>query len=59
MTFLADLRKDDYFGDISFFSTLSRQATAKSTDYTDVFTINQEEFIELALQDDVALVILL
>lgn len=56
MSFLAELRKDDYFGEISFFSTLPRQATVKSIDYTDVFTLVQDEFMEISETDDIALV---
>lgn len=40
MTFLTELEKDDYFGEISFFSDFPRSATVKSTDYTDVMTLN-------------------
>jgi CRP-like cAMP-binding protein len=40
-SYIHDLRKDDYFGEISFFSDLPRQATIKSRDYTDALTISK------------------
>ena len=38
-THIKDLLKDQYFGEISFFSTLPRQTSAKARDFTDVLTI--------------------
>lgn len=58
MTFINELRKDDYFGEVSFFSDLPRQATIKSRDYTDVLTISKQDFLAIAGSDYPALVIL-
>jgi CRP-like cAMP-binding protein len=58
MSFLSELTKDDSFGEISFFSDLPRQATIKSSDYTDVLTISKYDFFALATNDHLALVFL-
>ena len=44
MSFIKELIKDDYFGEIAFFSDLPRQATIKSRDYTDVHILSKEVF---------------
>ena len=57
MTFITELRKDGYFGEISFFSDLPRQATLKSRDYTDVLTLSKQDFLDVAQTDMHAIVI--
>ena len=51
MSFIKELIKDDYFGEISFFSDLPRQATIKSRDYTDVHILSKETFFDYAKDD--------
>lgn len=45
MSFIKELIKDDYFGEIGFFSDLKRQATIKSRDYTDVMILSKTSFL--------------
>lgn len=44
-THLTDLEKDRYFGEIAFFTSLTRQATIKARDFTEVLIINREDFL--------------
>lgn len=59
MSFVKDLEKNDYFGEIGFFSTLARQATVKARDYTDTMILSKENFLKVAENDYTALVIYL
>lgn len=49
VTHIKDLVKDCYFGEIAFFSDLPRQTTVKGRDFTDIFTINKDDFLNTAL----------
>lgn len=49
-TFLKDLKQDGSFGEIGFFSEKPRQVSIKARDFTDVFIISREPFLELALK---------
>jgi CRP-like cAMP-binding protein len=57
MSFIKELIKDDYFGEIAFFSDMMRQATIKSRDYTDLLILSRGAFLKLAASDINALVI--
>ncbi len=39
---------DDSFGEIGFFTSLSRQVSVKARDFTEVLTINRHDFLQLA-----------
>lgn len=39
---------DEYFGEISFFSKLNRHATARSRGFTEVLSLNKDDFIDTA-----------
>lgn len=39
---------DEYFGEVAFFSELNRQATARSRGFTEVLSLNKENFKETA-----------
>ena len=41
-------QKDDWFGEIGFFSGFPRTNTIKSRDFTEVLTIKREKFLEIA-----------
>lgn len=47
-TYFLDLVKDQYFGDIEFFSENPRILTAKSRDFTEVYAINKSDFLTIA-----------
>jgi len=47
-TYLDDLIKDEYFGEISFFSSKPRTLTVKSRDFTEVYIIDKEWFLDTA-----------
>jgi CRP-like cAMP-binding protein len=47
-TFLLDLVKDDYFGEIGFFTDQARTLSAKSRDYTDLYFLDKHEFLDIA-----------
>ena len=49
-THLTDLEKDRYFGEISFFTELNRQATVKARDFTEVLILTREDFLQMALK---------
>eukprot|EP00347_Sterkiella_histriomuscorum_P006811 403351340 len=44
--------KDDYFGEIAFFTDEPRCATMKSRDFTDVYLIERDLFLEIAEEYD-------
>jgi CRP-like cAMP-binding protein len=48
-THIIDLIKDQYFGEISFFTEMQRHATIKVKDFTDVLILDRESFISMAL----------
>ena len=45
-TYIRELQADEYFGEISFFSELNRQATTRSRGFTEVLSLDNETFIE-------------
>jgi len=47
-TYIKDLKEDDYFGEIGFFSDKRRQATVKARDFTELLELTYEGFIETA-----------
>ncbi|CDW82005.1 UNKNOWN [Stylonychia lemnae] len=47
-TYIKELQVDEYFGEISFFSQLNRHATARSRGFTEVLSLNKEEFMTTA-----------
>jgi CRP-like cAMP-binding protein len=47
ISYICDLKKDEYFGEIGFFSTHPRQLTIRSKEYTTCVSISKEEFIEV------------
>ena len=49
-TFIISLYKEQYFGEISFFTGRKRTCTVRSTDYTDCLTIKREDFLLIAYE---------
>ena len=47
-TFIQNLQQDSYFGEVAFFSGLVRQTTVKSREFTELFVITTDNFLELA-----------
>jgi CRP-like cAMP-binding protein len=47
-TYIKELQIDQYFGEVAFFSDLNRQATARSRGFTEVLSLDKENFIETA-----------
>ena len=47
-TYIKDLKQDQYFGEIGFFSERRRQATVKSRDFTEVLELTYENFMQVA-----------
>ena len=47
-TYIRELKKQEYFGEIGFFSDSTRTCTVRSLDFTDVLTIKKENFLEIA-----------
>jgi hyperpolarization activated cyclic nucleotide-gated potassium channel 2 len=47
-TYIKELNIDEYFGEISFFSELNRTATARSRGFTEVLSLNKDQFREIA-----------
>jgi CRP-like cAMP-binding protein len=47
-TFIKDLIADDHFGEIGFFSCIQRQASVRARDFTEVLTLNKQEFLQVA-----------
>ena len=47
-TYLIDLMKDDYFGEIGFFTDNRRTVSAKSRDFTETYAIHKSDFLEIA-----------
>lgn len=43
-TYIKDLNKDDYFGEIAFFSDKPRQTTVKSWDFTHILQVDHDSF---------------
>lgn len=49
-THIHDLKADDYFGEISFFSEIPRQATVKACDFTEVLVLKRDDFLQMAIK---------
>lgn len=47
VTILKKLKPGDIFGELSFFTSSERSTSARSTDFTNVFMINQEDFLQI------------
>lgn len=47
-TYIKDLGKDDFFGEIGFFSEKPRQSTAKSRDFTHLLVLEHDKFAKKA-----------
>lgn len=47
-SYITELKKDDYFGEIGFFSDLPRQASIKAKDYTECVSLDRTGFLEIA-----------
>lgn len=47
-TFVKDLVKDNYFGEIGFFSDIHRQISVKARDFTEVLILDRLTFLQLA-----------
>ena len=47
-TYIKDLGKDGFFGEIGFFSEKPRQATAKSRDFTHLLVLDHDKFAQKA-----------
>ena len=46
-TFIQNLQKDSYFGEIGFFTDLPRQTTIKVREFTELFAMSSDSFLEL------------
>jgi len=46
-TFIYELKSNEYFGEISFFSGLPRTVSARTLAFTEMLFINSENFIEV------------
>lgn len=49
-THIIDLGQDKYFGEISFFSDIPRQATIRARDFTEVLVLKRDDFLQMALK---------
>lgn len=47
VTVLKKLKPGEIFGELSFFTSSERSTSARSTDFTNVFMINQEDFLQI------------
>lgn len=47
-TYIKDLNKDQYFGEIGFFSEKNRQCTVKSRDFTEVLELSYNDFWQVS-----------
>ncbi len=47
-TFMIDLIKDDYFGEIEFFTDEPRKLSAKSRDFSELYVIHKKNFFDIA-----------
>lgn len=47
-TFMMDLIKGDYFGEIEFFTDDPRKLSAKSRDFSEFYVIKKKNFLEIA-----------
>ena len=47
-THIIDLIQDQYFGEISFFSDIPRQATVKARDFCEMLVLRRDDFLTMA-----------
>jgi CRP-like cAMP-binding protein len=47
-TYILDLIKDQYFGELGFFTDNPRTLSAKSRDFTETYVINKTSFLKIA-----------
>ena len=47
-TYIIDLVKDDYFGEVGFFTDNPRLISAKSRDFTETYVIYKKDFLDIA-----------
>lgn len=47
-TYIRDLKQDQYFGEIEFFSDKKRLTTVKSRDFTEVLELTYQQFVDVA-----------
>jgi CRP-like cAMP-binding protein len=55
-TYLEDLIKDDYFGEISFFTEKPRLCSVKSRDFTCTITLSRDSYFQAGEDYDESLV---
>ena len=55
-TFLKDLMKGDYFGEIGFLTDNPRMVSAKAREYTELYVIHKSDFIKIAEDYIIAIV---
>jgi len=48
LTYIDELIKDDFFGELAFFSEKPRRTTVKSRDFTDCFILDRWAFLDKA-----------
>ena len=56
-SFIIDLIKGDYFGEIGFFSEMPRCLSCKSREYTELYCISNKDFLKIAADYISAIVI--
>jgi hypothetical protein len=44
-TYFLDLVKDDYFGEVEFFTDEPRKLSGKSRDFTEIYAIKKDKFV--------------
>lgn len=47
-TFLIDLQKHAYFGEIGFLTDNPRMLSAKAREYTELYVISKDDFLKIA-----------
>jgi CRP-like cAMP-binding protein len=47
-TYMKELYKDDYFGEVEFFTDESRKLTARTTDFSECYVISKKNFLFIA-----------
>ncbi len=47
-TFILDLNKGDYFGEIGFFTDNPRLLSAKSREFTELYVIQKKDLLKIA-----------
>jgi hypothetical protein len=47
-TYFIELTKDEYFGEVEFFTEQPRMISARSRDFTECYTIDNRDFLRIA-----------